>query len=63
MLGLASLNRLRLTPRFEASLAAGDHRDALGALRRSLAVETACIVAIMALVAWLGTLEPPASAM
>lgn len=63
MLGLASLNRLRLTPRFEASLAAGDHRGALGALRRSLAVETACIVAIMALVAWLGTLEPPASAM
>jgi putative copper resistance protein D len=62
MLGLAALNRFRLTPRFEASIAAGDHRGALGALRQSLAVETACIVAILALVAWLGTLEPPASA-
>ncbi|WP_374944640.1 copper homeostasis membrane protein CopD [Sphingomonas sp.] len=61
MLGLAALNRFRLTPRFEASIAAADHRGALGALRRSLAVETACIVAILALVAWLGTLEPPMS--
>lgn len=63
MLGLAALNRFRLTPRFEATIAAGDHGGALGALRRSLAVETASIVAILALVAWLGTLEPPASAM
>lgn len=61
MLGFASLNRFRLTPAFERSIAAGDHGRALGALRRSLAVETACIVAILALVAWLGTLEPPAS--
>jgi putative copper resistance protein D len=61
MLGLAALNRFRLTPRFETSLAAKDHRGALGALRRSLAVEVTCIVAILALVAWLGTLEPPAS--
>lgn len=61
MLGLAALNRFRLTPRFEASIAAKDHRGALGALRRSLAVEATCVVAILALVAWLGTLEPPAS--
>jgi copper resistance protein D len=61
MLGLAALNRFRLTPRFEASIAAADHRGALGVLRRSLAAETACIVSILALVAWLGTLEPPAS--
>ena len=61
MLGLAALNRFRLTPRFETSLAAKDHRGAPGALRRSLAVEVTCIVAILALVAWLGTLEPPAS--
>ena len=61
MLGLAALNRFRLTPRFETSLAAKDHRGALGALRRSLAVEVTCIVAVLALVAWLGTLEPPAS--
>lgn len=63
MLGLASLNRFRLTPAFERSIAAADHRGALGTLRRSLAVEAACAITILALVAWLGTLEPPASAM
>lgn len=62
MLVLASLNRFRLTPRFERSIASADNRGAMGALRRSLAVEASCIVAILALVAWLGTLEPPASA-
>ena len=61
MLGLASLNRFRLTPAFKRSIAAADHERALGALRTSLAVETACAAAILALVAWLGTLEPPAS--
>jgi putative copper resistance protein D len=61
MLGLASLNRYRLTPRFEAAIVTADHRGALGVLRRSLAVETACVVAILAFVAWLGTLQPPAS--
>jgi putative copper resistance protein D len=63
MLGLASLNRFRLTPAFERSIAAANHRGALGTLRRSLAVEAACAITILALVAWLGTLEPPASAM
>ena len=63
MLGLASLNRFRLTPAFEQSIAAADHRGALGALRKSLALETACVTVILALVAWLGTLAPPASAM
>ena len=63
MLGLASLNRFRLTPAFEQSIAADDHAGALAALRTSLAVETACVVAILGLVAWLGTLAPPASAM
>ena len=63
MLGLASLNRFRLTPAFERSIAAGDHRAALGALRRSLAIEASCAVTILALVAWLGMLEPPATAM
>jgi putative copper resistance protein D len=63
MLALASLNRFRLTPAFERSIAVTDHRGALGALRRSLAVEASCAVTILALVAWLGTLEPPASAM
>lgn len=63
MLALASLNRFRLTPAFERSIAATYHHGALGALRRSLAVEVTCAVMILALVAWLGTLEPPASAM
>jgi len=63
MLGLAALNRFRLTPRFETSIAAANHRVALGTLRRSLAVEAGCAVTILALVAWLGTLEPPVSAM
>ncbi len=63
MLGLAALNRFRLTPRFEASIAAADDRGAIGVLRRSLAIETACNVIILGLVAWLGTLEPPAAAM
>lgn len=63
MLGLASLNRFRLTPAFERSIADDDHGRALDALRTSLAVETACVVAILGMVAWLGTLAPPASAM
>lgn len=63
MLGLASLNRFRLTPAFERSIALNDHGRALGALRTSLAVESACVVVILGLVAWLGTLAPPASTM
>ncbi len=62
MLGFASLNRFRLTPALEARIAARDHGRALRALRASLAAETACVIVILALVAWLGTLEPPASA-
>jgi copper resistance protein D len=60
MLGLAATNRYRLVPRFERAIAAGDHAAALTALRASLLVETAFAVAILALVAWLGTLEPSA---
>ncbi|WP_068094891.1 copper homeostasis membrane protein CopD [Novosphingobium rosa] len=63
MLGLASLNRFRLTPAFERFIAGDDHRRAFAALRASLAVETACVVVILGVVAWLGTLAPPASAM
>ncbi|WP_114227231.1 MULTISPECIES: copper homeostasis membrane protein CopD [Sphingomonas] len=63
ILGLASLNRFRLTPAFEQSIAAENHRGALGALRTSLLVETGCVVGILGLVAWLGTLSPSASAM
>ena len=52
MLGLAALNRWRLTPALER----GD--GAIGALRLSLAVETGAAIAIMGLVALLGTLDP-----
>lgn len=63
MLGLASLNRFRLTPAFKRSIASADYGGALGALRQSLALEAACASAILGLVAWLGTLAPPTSAM
>lgn len=56
MLGLAALNRFRLTPALAA-----DGISSVGALRRSLLVETAFAAIILALVAWLGTLSPPAS--
>ena len=60
MLGVASLNRFRLTPALKRSIASTDHGRALATLRRSLALETALAVAVLALVAWLGMLEPPA---
>lgn len=63
MLGLAALNRFRLTPALERSMAADDHIGALVSLRRSLLAETLCVITILALVAWLGTLAPPGSAM
>lgn len=61
MLGLAAVNRFRLTPAFEQALAEGETKAALGSLRRSLAIEAALAVAILALVAWLGTLQPPSA--
>ena len=57
MLALAAANRFRLTPAL-----AGDAPPAMRALRRSLATESGAALAIVALVAWLGTLEPPVSA-
>lgn len=61
MLGFAALNRFRLTPAFEKAIASGDHDRAGSALRRSLSAETACVIVILLIVAWLGTLSPPAS--
>lgn len=63
MLGLAWANRFRLTPALAATLNGGDHADAVRALRRSLALETAAALAILWLVAWLGMLAPPGSGM
>ena len=62
MLGLAALNRFRLTPAFERSIADASHARALRELRLSLAIEATSVIAILGLVAWLGTLAPPAAA-
>lgn len=62
MLGLAAVNRFRLTPRLGRVLATPDGQAApLAALRRSVAIETALGIAILALVAWFGTLAPPSA--
>lgn len=60
MTALAAANRFRLVPKFERALAQANSVAGLNALRRSLVVETGCALAVLALVAWLGTLEPPA---
>lgn len=62
MLMLAAANRFRLTPALATAIAHDNHQAAIGALRRSLATETSIAVAVLAIVAVLGTLEPIASA-
>lgn len=57
MLGCAAVNRFGLTPMLVARHA--DPARAWRALRWSVGVETGCGIAIVALVAWLGTLAPP----
>lgn len=59
MLGLAAVNRFRLTPAFEAVRA--DPAPVFGHLRRSLVVEFALSLAVLVIVAVMGTLAPPAS--
>jgi copper resistance protein D len=61
MLGLAAANRFRLTPALAASAAQGNQAQALARLRRSIALETTAAFMILALVGWLGTLEPPSA--
>lgn len=61
MLGFAAANRYRLTPALADRIETGDHRAALVGLRASLALEAGCVLLVLALVAWLGTLEPVAS--
>lgn len=60
MLALAAANRWRLTPTLQASLVDPDANSvtAIGAMRKSLFIEAAAAATILALVAWLGTLEP-----
>lgn len=61
MVALASLNRFRLTPALGYVASSGAAARELGALRTSLASEATLGIAILALVAWLGTLEPGAA--
>jgi putative copper resistance protein D len=62
MLGLAAVNRFRLTPELGRGLhSQEDERVARAALRRSIVIETAFALAVLTLVAWFGTLAPPAS--
>ncbi len=62
MLTLAAANRWRLTPALHHAQASGGNTmpvgPALTHLRRSLTFETGAALAILALVAWLGTLDP-----
>lgn len=58
MLGFAAANRWRLTPRLAAARTQYDQARAARALRTSIALEAAAAMAILALVAWLGTLAP-----
>jgi copper resistance protein D len=62
MLGLAATNRFRLTPALSRDLDAGVvPLEPLRALRRSIAIEAGFAASVLAIVAWLGTLVPPAS--
>ena len=62
MLGLAATNRFRLTPALSRDLDAGVvPLEALVALRRSIAIEAGLAGSVLTIVAWLGTLVPPAS--
>ena len=62
MLGLAAINRFRLTPALLRDLDAGAvPSGAHRALRRSIAIEAGLAASVLAIVAWLGTLVPPAS--
>jgi putative copper resistance protein D len=58
MLALAALNRWRLTPALGTAIRDDNPAKAVAALRRSLLAEGSAALAILALVAWLGTLEP-----
>ena len=59
MIGLAAANRFRLTPRLGADLSAGAAPGGeLRALSLSVLSETGLSIAVIALVAWFGTLAP-----
>ena len=61
MVALAASNRFRLTPVLGAARTPGDSHHALQRLRLSLMLEAFAALAVLGLVAWIGTLEPPVS--
>jgi putative copper resistance protein D len=61
MLLLAALNRFVLVPRFEVSSSDLERRAQLSRLRRSIVGEQLSGIVIVALVSYLGTLEPPSA--
>ena len=61
MLALATTNRFTLTPALERALQGGGTYRARRRLQISLIIELILAAAIIGLVAWLGTLEPPVS--
>ena len=61
MLGLAAANRFHLTPAFDHAITGGGTLPAISRLRLSMICETGAALAILGLVAWLGTLAPPMS--
>lgn len=62
MLVLAAVNRFKLTPALAVAGDEASHALALGKLHKSLALELALGLTIIALVAWFGTLSPDGSA-
>ncbi|OXS88465.1 MULTISPECIES: copper homeostasis membrane protein CopD [Pandoraea] len=58
MLALAAANRYHLTPRLEAKIRNGDYAGAVGALRKSLLIESSAATAIIVLVSVLGIQSP-----
>lgn len=61
MLAMAVSNRWRLTPRLLQATAPRASEAAIRALRTSIRAETGAALAILVLVAWLGTLDPAAT--
>jgi putative copper resistance protein D len=62
MLALAAANRFSLTPALGSALHENDiSKLTVGRLRASIALETTAALGILALVAWLGMLEPAGS--
>jgi putative copper resistance protein D len=60
MLYFAARNRLKLNPQFGAALRAGNAGDQeQQRLKQSVLAETALGLLVLAVVGWMGTLEPP----